>query len=104
MRPHASPIASTARNGSISPCPTAPMNTRLTGAPTRMKTVVNATGSATRVARLHVLAEPPSIDKGEVTDKGSINQRAVLQHRAALVEALYEGHAADPFLILPNRS
>ncbi len=61
------------------------------------------TGSANRPARLHVLAEPPSIDKGEVTDKGSINQRAVLAHRASLVEALYEGSASDPFLILPNR-
>jgi feruloyl-CoA synthase len=61
-----------------------------------------ATGSATRVMRWHVLAEPPSIDKGEVTDKGSINQRAVLTHRAALVQALYEGTAADPFLILPG--
>ena len=62
-----------------------------------------ATGSASRVARLHVLAEPPAIDLGEITDKGSINQRAVLSHRAALVEALYQGRAADPFLILPNR-
>jgi feruloyl-CoA synthase len=62
-----------------------------------------ATGSANRVARLHVLAEPPSIDAGELTDKGSINQRAVLGHRAALVEALYEGREADPFLILPNK-
>jgi len=64
----------------------------------------DATGSATRVARLHVLAEPPSIDKGEVTDKGSINQRAVLAQRAALVEALYEGVASDPFAILPNKT
>ncbi len=63
-----------------------------------------STGSANRVARLHVLAEPPSIDKGEITDKGSINQRAVLTHRAALVEALYEGDAADPFVILPART
>ena len=63
----------------------------------------DSTGSANRVARMHVLAEPPSIDKGEVTDKGSINQRAVLSHRAALVEALYEGSSADPFLILPNK-
>jgi feruloyl-CoA synthase len=63
-----------------------------------------ATGSATRVARMHVMAEPPSIDKGEVTDKGSINQRAMLHHRAALVEALYEGPDADPFLILPNKT
>jgi feruloyl-CoA synthase len=64
----------------------------------------DSTGSANRVARLHVLAEPPSIDKGEVTDKGSINQRAVLTHRDALVEALYEGGASDPFLILPNKA
>ena len=39
-------------------------------------------------------------DLGEVTDKGSINQRAVLQHRAALVEALYT--ATDPDVILPT--
>jgi feruloyl-CoA synthase len=64
----------------------------------------DSTGSANRVARLHVLAEPPSIDKGEVTDKGSINQRAVLQHRASLVEALYEGKVSDPFLILPDKA
>jgi feruloyl-CoA synthase len=62
-----------------------------------------ATGSASRVARLHVLAEPPAIDAGEITDKGSINQRAVLSHRAALVEALYRGSQADPILILPNK-
>ena len=54
-----------------------------------------ATGSANRVARLLLLAEPPSIDRGEVTDKGSINQRAVLQHRAALVEALHDGSAPN---------
>ncbi len=63
----------------------------------------DATGSATRVARIHVLAEPPAIDAGELTDKGSINQRAVLAHRASLVEALYGGGDADPFLILPNK-
>jgi feruloyl-CoA synthase len=61
------------------------------------------TGSASRPARMHVLAEPPSIDKGEVTDKGSINQRAVLNVRAALVQALYEGTESDPFLILPRK-
>ena len=48
-----------------------------------------ATGSATRIARLHVMHQPPSIDKGEVTDKGSVNQRAVLVHRSALVDALH---------------
>src|SRR5690606_6127055 len=35
-----------------------------------------ATGSANRVARMHLMHQPPSIDLGEVTDKGSINQRA----------------------------
>ncbi|HYJ97509.1 MAG TPA: feruloyl-CoA synthase, partial [Burkholderiaceae bacterium] len=62
-----------------------------------------ATGSANRLARIHVLAEPPSIDKGELTDKNSINQRAVLQHRASLVEALYEGRRSDPFIIEVSR-
>jgi feruloyl-CoA synthase len=60
----------------------------------------NATGSANRVARMLLLSEPPSIDKGEVTDKGSINQRAVLKHRDALVQALHQGTAAH--LLLPQ--
>ena len=51
---------------------------------------LTATGSANRVTRLMLMAEPPSIDLGEVTDKGSINQRAVLKHRDALVQALYD--------------
>ncbi len=51
----------------------------------------SATGSASRVTKLHILHVPPSIDKGEITDKGSINQRAVLTVRAELVEALYAG-------------
>jgi feruloyl-CoA synthase len=58
-----------------------------------------STGSASRLERIHVLAEPPSIDRGELTDKNSINQRAVLKHRASLVDALYEGRSADPFVI-----
>lgn len=49
-----------------------------------------ATGSANRIARLCLLADPPTIDRGEVTDKGSINQRAVLTHRADTVTALHE--------------
>jgi len=59
-----------------------------------------ATGSANRVARMVLLSEPPSIDKGEVTDKGSINQRAVLKHRDALVHALHDGSA--PGLLMPH--
>ena len=49
-----------------------------------------ATGSANRIARMCLLSEPPTIDKGEITDKGSINQRAVLTHRADTVAALHE--------------
>jgi len=48
-----------------------------------------STGTSNRVMRAVLLAEPPSLDIGETTDKGSINQRAVLAHRAALVEELY---------------
>lgn len=45
------------------------------------------------VRRALLLPTPPSLDKGEITDKGSINQRAVLKHRASCVDALY---AAEP--------
>jgi feruloyl-CoA synthase len=48
-------------------------------------------GSSTRPARLLVMREPPSIDANEITDKGYINQRAVLEKRAALVGTLYAG-------------
>jgi feruloyl-CoA synthase len=48
-----------------------------------------STGSSNRVARALVLDEAPSLDAGEMTDKGSINQRAVLRRRHALVEELY---------------
>ncbi len=54
----------------------------------------SATGSAGRIARLCLLSEPPTIDRGEITDKGSINQRAVLTHRDATVQALHEGTLA----------
>ena len=48
-----------------------------------------ATGSSNRVERFAVLDEPPSLDAGETTDKGTINQKAVLQRRAKLVDDLY---------------
>ncbi|MYM81877.1 AMP-binding protein [Duganella sp. FT50W] len=51
----------------------------------------SATGSASHIARLLLLAEAPSVQAGEQTDKGSINQRVVLERRAALVEAMYDG-------------
>ena len=45
--------------------------------------------TSTRVSRLMLLEEPPSIDAGEITDKNSINQKAVLQRRRGLVDELY---------------
>jgi feruloyl-CoA synthase len=50
-----------------------------------------AGSSSSRPARLLVMAEPPSIDANEITDKGYMNQRAVLERRAKLVEKLYAG-------------
>jgi feruloyl-CoA synthase len=47
-------------------------------------------GSSQHPVRAIVQAEPPNADAGEITDKGYINQRAVLEHRAAEVAALYE--------------
>ena len=87
--------------------PDAPMSEVLASAPVRqrMQAVINelargATGSANRIARALLLDEPPSIDKGEVTDKGSINQRAVLKHRDALVQALHDDVA--PGILKPE--
>ncbi len=48
-----------------------------------------------RVGRALLMTEPPGIDAGEVTDKGYINQGAVLRRRAALVERLYRGEGDD---------
>jgi feruloyl-CoA synthase len=45
--------------------------------------------SSTRICRMLLMDTPPSMDLGEMTDKGSINQRAVLRNRAALVDELY---------------
>jgi feruloyl-CoA synthase len=60
----------------------------------------SATGSSTRLVRIAMLDEVPSIDKGEITDKGSINQRAVLAHRKHLVEALYEARGDGRIIAL----
>jgi feruloyl-CoA synthase len=54
-----------------------------------------ATGSSNRVVRALLVEEPPSLDAGEVTDKGSLNQRAVLERRADLVEELYAPEASN---------
>jgi feruloyl-CoA synthase len=63
-----------------------------------------ATGSSTRVARALILAEPPSMEHGELTDKGSINQRAVLARRPDLVAALYAEPPPAGVIALDSRA
>ncbi|HEX9591480.1 MAG TPA: feruloyl-CoA synthase, partial [Bradyrhizobium sp.] len=65
-----------------------------------IKFLATATGSSTRITRAILLDTPLSIDRGEVTDKGSINQRAVLDARAALIEELYSPTPATHMMTL----
>ena len=60
----------------------------------------SATGSSMRIARAMLMAEPPSIDGNELTDKGYINQRAGLERRAALVGKLYTDKPGEDVIIL----
>jgi feruloyl-CoA synthase len=60
----------------------------------------STTGSSMRIARAMLMAEPPSIDGNELTDKGYINQRAGLERRAALVEKLYADKPGEDVIIL----
>lgn len=55
-----------------------------------------AQGSSTRVKRAMFLTDPLDLDKGEITDKGSVNQRAILNHRTDLTDALFND---DPRVI-----
>jgi len=64
------------------------------------KLLAAATGSSTRITRAILLDAPLSIDRGEVTDKGSINQRAVLDARAALIDELYSPTPAAHMITL----
>jgi feruloyl-CoA synthase len=64
------------------------LNSRLA---TVLKKLSQEGGSSAHPVRLMVMTEPPSIDANEITDKGYMNQRAVLERRAALVEKLYAG-------------
>jgi feruloyl-CoA synthase len=57
-------------------------------------------GSATEIRRALVCAEAPSIDAGEITDKGYLNQRAILDRRAALIERLYAATPDDDLIIV----
>ncbi|WP_213287043.1 AMP-binding protein [Bradyrhizobium sp. sGM-13] len=60
----------------------------------------SATGSSMRITRAMLMAEPPSIDGNELTDKGYINQRAGLERRAAMVEKLYADKPGDDVIVL----
>jgi feruloyl-CoA synthase len=53
------------------------------------------TGSSRVIARAFVLTEPPSLDAGEITDKGSLNSRGIREHRQAEVARLYDDGDAD---------
>jgi feruloyl-CoA synthase len=63
----------------------------------------SSTGSSNCIARAIVLEEPPSLDGGEITDKGSLNQRAVLDRRAALVEEMYVEGNTDRVICLTRK-
>jgi feruloyl-CoA synthase len=54
----------------------------------------SAGGSSRRIGRVIILTEPPSIDSGEITDKGYVNQRATLERRADLVASLFTSDAS----------
>jgi feruloyl-CoA synthase len=58
---------------------------------------LHATSSSTRIARALVLAEPPSISEGELTAKGSLNNRTILARRQNLVDRLYDD--TDPAIV-----
>ena len=65
--------------------------------------LATSTGSSTRITRAVLLDTPVSIDRGEVTDKGSINQRAVLDARSRLIDELYSPTPAEHVItLLPN--
>jgi feruloyl-CoA synthase len=77
-------VAGEDRGALVSPVLAAAVEERL------QRLAAKATGSSTRIARALVLAEPPSIEGGEITDKGNLNQRNALTRRAALVARLYD--------------
>lgn len=74
----------------------------LTADLTRKAVAFNASeqGSSRRIKRLRVMTEPPSIDAGEITDKGYVNQRLVISRRADLVQSLYESPLSEAVIAL----
>jgi feruloyl-CoA synthase len=65
-----------------------------------VKFLATSTGTSTRITRAILIGTPLSIDRGEVTDKGSINQRAVLDHRSGLIEEVYSPTPPPHVIIL----
>ncbi len=63
-----------------------------------------STGGSNRICRALLMEEPPSLDAGEATDKGSINQRAVLTRRAALVQELYAAPVSARVISIDGRN
>ena len=57
-------------------------------------------GSSTRIVRALLLLSAPSLDAGEITDMGSINQRAVLDHRRSCVNELYRETPAAEVIVI----
>ncbi len=70
---------------------------RIQDAVTRYKE--KSTGSSTRISRVMIMAEDASLETGEMTDKGSVNQRSVLSRREELVNALYEDQPGPDVII-----
>lgn len=62
-----------------------------------------STGSSNRIVRAVIAEELPSLDAGEITDKGSFNQRAVLERRAQLVEQLYASDLSSRILRIKEK-
>ncbi|MFZ5669499.1 MAG: AMP-binding protein [Pseudomonadota bacterium] len=60
----------------------------------------SAGGSSRRVGRFMIMTEPPSIDAGEITDKGYVNQRATLERREALVKSIYANPPGDGVVVV----
>ena len=57
-------------------------------------------GSSTSIGRVLLMVEPPNIDAGEITDKGYLNQRAILARRDELVQRLYDLDPGDDAVVM----
>ena len=67
-----------------------------------LATINAGQGSAGRVERLLLLAAPPDMDAGEITDKGYVNQRAALARRADAVEQLFADPPGPAVIVAPG--